>query len=169
MNRILLTIALLVSLLAGSSWGQGSGFGVGAIVGDPTGISLKKWISEARAIDGAVAWSLDDEEELQLHADYLFHYGDLLRNDPKSSTSGTMPVYYGIGAVVKFIDDDDNQGQGNGDDEDEFAGVRLPVGLNYVMKNHPLDFFAELVPVLQLIDETDFELDAGLGVRYWFR
>ena len=31
------------------------GFGIGLIVGEPTGLSAKKWLSDATAIDAAVA------------------------------------------------------------------------------------------------------------------
>jgi hypothetical protein len=167
MKRLLIISACVVCFAA-ASMGQDSGFGIGAIVGDPTGISLKKWLSESRAIDGAVAWSLDDDEELQLHVDYLFHYGNLLSDDPHASSSGRMPVYYGIGGAVKFIEDDEDN-KGNDDEDDEFIGIRVPFGVDYLLKNHPLDFFIEFVPVLQLVDETDLDLDAAFGLRYWFR
>ncbi|HEY8241538.1 MAG TPA: hypothetical protein VIH35_08825 [Kiritimatiellia bacterium] len=165
---LLLQVGAVLAQSSGTQADQ-KGLGVGVIVGDPTGISLKKWVSETRAIDGAVAWSFDDDDSLQLHADYLFHYGNLLREDPQATKSGRMPVYYGFGAVVKFEEDDDNNGNGDGDDDDEFAGIRVPVGINYILKNHPVDFFLEIVPVLQLIDESDVEIDAGLGARFWFR
>src|SRR5258708_39192418 len=32
-------------------------FGVGAIFGEPTGVSVKYWLSDKHAIDGALAWS----------------------------------------------------------------------------------------------------------------
>jgi hypothetical protein len=33
-------------------------FGLGLILGEPTGLSLKYWFDEERAVDGALAWSL---------------------------------------------------------------------------------------------------------------
>jgi hypothetical protein len=32
----------------------------------------------------------------------------------------------------------------------------------------PLDIFFELVPILDLVPDTDVELNASVGLRYWF-
>ena len=64
-------IALLgISSLTMSA--QDSGFGVGAIFGEPTGLSLKSWLSSKNAIDAAVAWSSIDDY-LYLHLVFHFH------------------------------------------------------------------------------------------------
>ena len=47
-------------------------------------------------------------------------------------------------------------------------GVRFPVGIAYLFDGAPVDIFLEVVPTLNLIPETDVDLDAALGARYWF-
>jgi hypothetical protein len=32
----------------------------------------------------------------------------------------------------------------------------------------PVDIFLELVPILDLAPETDFDLGGGIGARFWF-
>jgi hypothetical protein len=71
-KKVILTITLLV-IFTGSLNAQPSGFGIGVILGEPTGLSAKYWISPYCAIDGALAWSLDKKSRVQIHSDYLWH------------------------------------------------------------------------------------------------
>ena len=54
------------------AWAQ-EGLGLGIILGEPTGISFKSWLSTTTAFDMAAAWSFVDEDALHLHGDYLVH------------------------------------------------------------------------------------------------
>ena len=47
-------------------------------------------------------------------------------------------------------------------------GVRFPVGIAYLFDGAPVDVFLEVVPTLNLIPDTDVDLDAAIGARYWF-
>ena len=49
-----------------------SPFGLGVMIGEPTGISGKYWLSPANAIDFAVAWSFANDANFHLHTDYLY-------------------------------------------------------------------------------------------------
>jgi hypothetical protein len=135
---------------------QVKGFGVGVIVGEPTGLCAKGWLSSSTAIDGAIAWSFTDKSSLHLHADYLWHTSSLV-----SSTTGTLPLYVGIGGRVKFVQNDNNS-------SDTRIGVRIPVGLSYQFNTIPVDIFVELVPILDLSPKTELNGNGGLGVRYYF-
>ncbi len=42
------------------------------------------------------------------------------------------------------------------------------MGLAYVLQDAPIDFFFELVPLLDLIPDTDFAFNAAIGARYFF-
>jgi hypothetical protein len=140
---------LAVMVIAGSVAAQGT-FGLGVIVGEPTGVSGKLWLTERTAIDGAAAWSFSGDSALHLHADYLFHNFDLIDVE-----KGQFPVYFGVGGRVKF-------------ESESKIGIRIPVGIAYLMEDAPIDFFFELVPLLDLIPDTDFAFNAAIGVRYFF-
>ncbi len=148
----LLIFAASVILPARSVLAQTDGFGLGIIVGEPTGISAKKWMSATTALDFAAAWSLTGDNSFSLHADYLSHKFDLFNPD-----AGRLPFYYGIGGRLRLGDKDDE------------LGVRIPLGLNYHFSDITLDLFLELVPILDLAPDTDFEINAALGVRYFFK
>lgn len=153
MFKFLLPVVSIIMLIAGPALAEGGGnFGLGVILGEPTGISGKLWISGKSAVDGAAAWSLGNNEALHLHADYLLHNFTLIEVD-----KGRLPFYYGIGGRIRFAD--------NGDD---YIGVRVPLGLAYLFEGAPLDIFLEVVPILDLAPDTDFDLNAAIGIRYFF-
>lgn len=151
-----LALLILAVLLLGGRPGparaaEGS-TGLGIIVGEPTGISFKQWLDGRNAFDAAAAWSFVDEEAFHLHADYLWHFFDRI----EEIDHGRLPLYIGVGGRVKF------------GENDEFIGVRVPLGADYLMEEAPFDFFLEVVPLLDLVPDTDFTLNAAIGARFWF-
>ena len=55
-----------------------NGLGIGVIIGEPTGLSIKKCIGNDRAIDVGVAWSFSENASLHVLVDDLIHRVDLL-------------------------------------------------------------------------------------------
>lgn len=155
-----ITALLAVLIFCGTAFGMQEGVGVGLIIGEPTGFVVKKWLNGEAAIDGAIAWSFDGEDSLHLHGDYLLH-NDTLIKDQQNQPRKTIPVYYGLGARVKF--EDDKKG------EDLQVGIRVPLGINFLLREHPIDFFAEIVPVMDFAPDTELDLNAAIGVRYFFK
>jgi hypothetical protein len=150
MIRTALTILLSVVLLSGSAFAAGD-FGLGIIAGEPTGISGELWLTSTTAISGAAAWSFGGGEDAFLvQSDYLIHNFNLIRVD-----KGTMALYFGVGGRIKFANDPQ-------------VGIRIPVGLDYVFQGAPVDIFGELVPILDLVEETEVNFNAAIGVRYFF-
>ena len=72
-------LSLILSLFssshafADSQAGATGDFGVGAMLGAPTGLSLKYWLTDTSAIDGGLAWHFGDDDRFQIHSDYLYH------------------------------------------------------------------------------------------------
>jgi hypothetical protein len=145
-------IFLLLSILAFPILltAQDSGFGLGIVVGEPTGLSFKNWVSPRGAVDFAVAWSFGKEDALHVHVDYLFHKFDLFKVD-----KGDLVLFYGIGGRVKA-------------EKKARVGVRIPIGMSYLFENDPLEIFFELGPVMDLSPKTDLWIGGGIGIRYYF-
>ncbi len=164
MKKLLVLLSLVTLPLL--SRAQGSGFGLGLMVGEPTGISWKYWIAGDRALDGGLAWGLSHGGYLHLHADYLFHKMDLIQ-----VSEGKLPVYFGPGIRIRSWGDDGYWRNGkyyeDGNNRVDL-GVRFPVGIAYLFDGAPVDVFLEVVPTLNLIPDTDVDLDAAIGARYWF-
>jgi len=124
----------------------------------------KKWITDTTAIDAAAAWSFADFNSFQLHLDYLWHNYDLIKT---KELPGQLSVYYGIGGRIKLKGGNDGNGKGN-KDEDTRIGVRVPLGLSYTFKENPVELFAEVAPILDIVPETKFGVGIGVGARYYF-
>ncbi len=142
---------LIFTVTSNRVFAQAKGFGLGIVLGAPTGISMKSWVSHTGAVDGAVGWGFENGGYIHLHADYLVHNFKIV-----DVNQGQLPLYFGIGAKLVFAN------------EPQF-GARIPLGINYIFGDAPLDIFAEIVPELDLIPDTKFDLEGGIGIRYWFR
>jgi len=146
-------VVIVVALLATqASADETRTFGLGIIAGEPTGLTAKYMLDATSAIDGGVGWKTSGDSEFHIYADYLFHLRDLI-----AVKKGALPVYFGGG--LRFVDRDK---------KDNKFGVRIPVGIEYLFDGIALGAFAELVPVLNLTPDTDFDLEGGIGVRYYF-
>lgn len=127
--------------------------GAGIILGEPTGASVKYWLNRTMAVDGAAGWSTHDHSDFYLHSDLLWHNFDVF-----PVKEGRLPVYIGVGGLVRFRDDH----------YDDQVGVRLPVGVSYMFENAPVDVFAEVAPAIDVTPYVRGEVTGGVGVRFWF-
>ena len=124
----------------------------GLMVGEPTGPTVKYFLNDTIAVDGAAGWSPYRHADAEIHGDILLHDFNLL---PVSQ--GKLPVYVGAGLMVRFRHDRDNQ-----------AGVRIPFGISYMFENIPVDVFAEIGPAIIFAPSFQGEVVGGFGARYRF-
>jgi hypothetical protein len=160
---ILVSMVLgLLMILAKPVTAQDHGFGMGLILGEPTGLSAKLWTSRDNALDFGLGLGLggdrikyqgnyDRSGRIHFHMDYLWHAFNVI------SSTERFPLYYGIGG--RF-----NSGGGY----DGSLGVRGVFGIAWFPHSTPIDVFFELVPVFQVTPLTGLGFDAGLGIRYFF-
>jgi hypothetical protein len=151
MRKIAILLFFFVTIYSIPSFSQSKGFGLGVIVGEPTGVSAKYWTTSSTALDFGLGYSFEKNSRLHLHADYLFHVNNLFE------TTENLALYYGPGARLRIV--------ANGDSR---LGFRFDVGLVWIPKNAPIDVFIEIAPLLDIIPETDFSFNGGLGVRFFF-
>jgi hypothetical protein len=156
-------IALCLFLAVQMSNAQERKFGLGIILGEPTGVSAKLWTSPTTAFDFGLGWSVGGDRignyegsynggsRVHFHMDYLWHSFDAIHSTER------FPLYYGIGGRI-------NTGAGY----NSSAAVRGVIGLAWMPHETPIDVFLELVPSLQITSSTGFAIDAGLGARYFF-
>lgn len=163
-NILLSSLALFIVLaLAKPVAAQDHGFGLGIVLGEPTGLSAKLWTSRINAFDFGLGVGLggdrikykgvyDNSGRVHFHMDYLWHSFNAI------SSTERFPLYYGFGG--RF-----NTGGGY----DGSFGVRGVVGIAWLPRSTPIDVFFELVPVFQVTPLTGLGIDAGLGIRYFFQ
>ena len=125
-------------------------FELGVIIGEPTGISYRQFLSSSQALDLAVGWSTK-HDNFDLHGSYLFHTRSDIRLNGQR-----LPFYYGPGGRLKF------------DKDDIIIGFKVPLGLYYPFKKFPFSAFIEISPGLNITPDTDFDIMGGIGFRYIF-
>ena len=150
MKRIL---GLLVCLFSVSSvlTAQDKGFGLGILIGEPTGLSGKYWVSSQNAIDAGMAWSFRQSGFFHIHGDYLWHFPDAIQANQR------FPLYAGIGGRLGLAK------------HDALFGIRMVGGIAWWPKDTPIDIFLELAPIIDLAPASEFSMNGGLGVRYYLK
>jgi hypothetical protein len=156
-----IAVAILAGLISTCAFAQDK-LGIGLIVGEPTGLSVKYWLDDEHAVDGGAAWSFWDGDGFELHSDFLWHNFDLL--DEAGGMEGKLPVYYGVGARLKFRDDD-----GRHDDDETVFGIRAPLGISYIFDGKPFDLFAEIAPILDLAPDVELNVSLAVGLRFYIQ
>lgn len=154
MKKIIICSLVLI-VAAGTLFGQSKRFGLGIVVGEPTGFTAKYWLSPVNSLNAAIAWSVFDDnsfEAFYIHIDHVFYYYDLFRVQ-----SGKAPVFIGVGGRFYFPRHDDTK-----------IGFRIPMGLAYMFEQVPIEIYGEIAPVINIVPETDVDLDGGVGFRYFF-
>ena len=129
--------------------------GLGVMVGAPTGLSGKVWLDDVHAVDFAIGsfgyYVGRPYTDLNVHADYLWHYFGVF-GDRGSTVYSHMPLYLGLGGVFN---------------SPAVAGVRGVFGISYIF-DQPFDVFLELAPTLVVAPGVGMGTDAGLGGRFYF-
>ncbi|MGB6033789.1 MAG: hypothetical protein WBG01_17770 [Bacteroidota bacterium] len=149
-HHIFLILVFLFLLVPRQSDAQNKDFGAGIILGEPTGISAKYWVSTVNALDAGVAWAFTRKGFFHIHADYLWHFPDVIESTER------FVLYAGVGGRLGFEDDRTR------------LGVRIPGGISFWLRGAPIDIFLEVAPILELIPSTKLTGNGGLGIRYFF-
>lgn len=140
-------LALLVLLCAAPASAAVKEFAAGALVGDPTGGTIKLWLDDALAVDAGIGYSGD----ATFWGDVLWHDWRLLPQPAK----GRLGLYLGAGPRIEAA-------------RDAEFGVRTIGGLSWRLPEHSLEFFAEAGPVFRLTNGGGVGADGGIGVRLTF-
>ncbi len=157
---VLSLVVLLSLLLNRDAHAEEKGvFGVGLVLGEPTGVSMKYYLSNDTAVDAAVGGAFIGKG-IQVHADFLWHPWVL-----ESKPSFSLPAYFGVGARIL-----DRNG-GGGDQDHVRLGVRGVGGVLFDFTEIPLDVFLEVAGVADYRTKGDafgLDINLGAGVRYYF-
>jgi hypothetical protein len=127
-----------------------NGFGIGFILGKPTGLSGSLPLGQNMAINAALGYSLTSETNLHAQADYVWFVRDILPVE-----SGTFAAYYGPGAFLIAA-------------KDAAIGIRMVGGLEYRFDGAPFQVFLEIGPGINILPDTEAYGGGGLGLRYFF-
>lgn len=152
---LLIVFGLLLS--AQQATAQSKNFGLGVMLGEPTGISAKLWTSNDNALAFGLGWSTYhprydyNGSRIHFHMDYLWHSFDAIRSEEQ------FAFHYGIGGRFK------DYGGSSGS-----LAIRGVGGINWLPQDTPIDVFFELAPSLEFTPSTGFAIDGALGARFYF-
>lgn len=131
------------------------GFGLGAIVGEPTGLTAKAFITREHALQVHAAWDFTDSA-FDIILDYLFHIDAFVLDTDFID----LPLYVGAGLKI---------GQEVAQPTARvFFGVRAVIGIAAEFTTMPMEVFFEAAPVLGITPKIRADVDAGIGIRYFF-
>jgi hypothetical protein len=157
-------IAALICLAAAQSRAEPvshkEGWGLGLMLGSPLGINVKYWFGGANAFDLAVGGG----PGLRFHADYDWGIAQVL----KDKSDLTLDLYLGAGGVVGFAGDFCGYYGSNFCTDKPYAGVRVPLGLDFRLTREPVNFGLELAPGIVFGSVVSGLFDVFLFVRYLF-
>ena len=144
-------IILVLLFVFNSNYAQQKGFGLGIILGEPTGLSAKFWTSAETAIDLGLGYSFTSSNSIiDFYGDYVFHNSNMLKSQE------TFVVYYGPGASLKINENNSR------------LGIRGVIGILWLPAGTSFDLFVEAAPILDIIPETKFDFAGGVGGRFYF-
>ena len=150
---LVMTVSLFTLSTALAAPAEEKRLGLGAILGEPTGLSANYLLGKNNAIDFSIGWNVSGDNNFNLHSDYLWYRHGLLK-----PSSGSMAVYFGVGGRMELRE--------NASDN---YGARAPIGVSYRFADpQALEVFGEIVPILDLSPSTEFDINIGVGVRYYF-
>ncbi|MEX2117354.1 MAG: DUF3996 domain-containing protein [Bacteroidota bacterium] len=145
----LMVICALVFTFADA---QPKKFGIGVVVGAPTGLSIKYWSSSREAIQGYAGGGFGG---VTLGVDYLFH--------SNAFNNSNLPFYYGPGAFIGSA----SIGGPRYDKNSLGLGLRFMFGADYLFPNNPFDISFEVGPALVFSPVVGLGLEAGLAFRFY--
>lgn len=158
MRKLISFLFIVVVLFSSFSVTAADKFGIGIVIGDPTGFSFKYGLKTKNSIDAALAWSTNYSFHLQ--STYLWNLGKAFEIENQD-----FDWYTGVG--LRLRDRDKDNPRDDDDDETEF-GPRAPVGVRWLAPKIPLEAFVEASIAMNIIPNTDVDFDAGIGARWWF-
>jgi hypothetical protein len=174
MKKLIALLGMSVLTLGvASAQNQRESFGLGIILGNPSGLSAKIPVGGDNSINAIFGYNsyrnnwgdcnppgpgnnCYDDGSVFIGADYIFYNYNLIR-----VSRGRLPLYYGPGLNASFWD-------APAGEDGVRVGIRIAVGLEYQFATAPFDIFFEIAPGINVVPNTDGYVMAGIGTRFFF-
>lgn len=157
---MLRALIIVLSLFATSAFAKNKRLGIGGILVSPTGVSGKYILTPKTAVDAAL--NLFFFENIHFHSDYLIKSKVLLKEG-----SSLLTAHYGVGGRYRVFKKRVTDDEGSRNETVQQLGVRGPVGLDIWFPQVPIEVFAEVALVVNVVGDGRFDFDIGIGARYY--
>lgn len=174
MKRFILALSTVAVIGAGapglaeaSDVGHSRKFGLGGMLGQPTGITIKYHFTPNHALTAALGVGWWGGHNFHIHCDYGYHF-DLTKQsgfDLRMYVGGGLKFFYYYYRNYHPYWDDHWR---DSDYNRVGIGIRVPIGISFNLNKVPLEIFFELAPGFAFLPWLDFFLDGAIGVRYYF-
>ncbi len=134
------------------------GYGLGIIIGRPLGFSGKYQLAQNAAVVVNAGWSLLHDIHFHATGVYEYQFPGVIKNEEGEPLNNVAP-YLGIGGRLLL------KARESGDETEIYTGLRLGGGIEYSVSRFGV--FFELYPVINVIPSTEFDLEGGLGLRFY--
>ncbi len=147
--------------------GSARRLGLGFAIGEPTSLVGKYFLNSINAIDFGLAFTRFRSRNCapgeSCGRGYLSLNGDYLWEDVLARERFRLDWHIGPGARLSFFD------EFYGYSEQVLLFARMPVGLDFTFDRPDfLEAFVELAPALLLLPALRLNLEAFVGVRFYF-
>lgn len=161
-NASLIFFMLLIVSTQLSAQGPGKKeFGFGIVLGEPTGLTMKYWLSGKNALDVSLGGSYFGSPRIGV--DYVWHF-DAFHTSYLLLYAGPG-VALGIGEGKNYLYKVE-KGKFYSRNSGSGIAVRGVVGLDFIPKRLPLDIFLE-VGLLVGFSPSGTAFDSALGIRFY--
>ncbi|HSV98111.1 MAG TPA: hypothetical protein VLM75_14410 [Spirochaetota bacterium] len=128
---------------------QKRNFEIGGVVGTPSGLDMRYWITDAFGLDISVGAALNGD--LYYSFDLLYEFHDLYR------LAGTrIRVFTGFGSLGGYRNNE------------TYRNLRIPVGLSMPFLRYPITLSAFVAPALEISPGHKIALNYGIAARFNF-
>ncbi len=128
----------------------GAKLGLGFVLGEPTGLSLKLWRTQGPSY--VFVMGVEGAHHFHFHTDFVWHFP--LASDP----SLNFLLFLGPSVEIEEV--------GPKDDEDIALGPRFVIGPELLFSKVPLDLFFDFAVGFHVVPDFDEDLDFGVGLRF---
>ncbi len=137
-------------------------WGLGVVIGSPTGVSANYFLSESRSIHTTLAYDLIGNDRLELGSHYTWRMHNLNFEQVK------LGWFYGAGAMLTFKESDDHHHNNNltHDHDGMNFGPSGTIGIFHEFTEVPLELFFKGNLTLNLIKDTDVDANIMIGLHY---
>ncbi len=128
---------------------QKGNFEIGGVVGTPSGLDMRYWITDAFGLDISVGAALNGD--LYYSFDLLYEFHELYR-----LAGMRIRVFTGVGSLGGYRNDE------------TYRNLRIPVGLSMPFSRYPITLSVFVAPALEIAPGSKAALNYGIAARFNF-
>lgn len=132
-------------------------FGLGVMVGEPTGLNAKVWITRDMGLDFGFGYAFS--EYFVMYGDILWHFRDVA--NVRDGLKGALRPYVGGGLGLELATVESRR-------HDVWLFARLPLGIEWLLDRPSIAVFGEIVPGLEVAPRMEFLMQGVVGARFRF-